>query len=362
MNQDEQHKRRAQPRASTFGLEREGPILRPMQKRRSVPGGKQVVEGDAWPVPGPNQPDVEPDEGDEAFQNRRVVLFRKPGLTDTPVGFPSSPEPSSVSPSPVCPRCKGSGWLRRDLPPGHPNFGKPLECGCLLGRRRLRHQRELLALSNLSEEQRELTLQNFTPHVKGVQHAFRSVKALSQALQTYGRKRAGGEKSMGGETPGPTLPEAWVVLIGGVGVGKTHLALAVANAALDAEIVVLFATVPDLLDYLRATFDPDQRGPVYDELFQRMRSVELLVLDDLGTQRSSPWADEKLFQLINHRYSHRLPTIITMNEKAWTYLDDRLQSRLSDRSLVEIVTFAGAQDYRKSAARLEEKRDDPDGG
>jgi DNA replication protein DnaC len=138
-----------------------------------------------------------------------------------------------------------------------------------------------------------------------------------------------------------------MVLIGGVGVGKTHLALAIANVALDAEIVVLFATVPDLLDHLRATFDPSANGPVYDELFERMRNAELLILDDLGVQRGSSWADEKLFQLLNHRYTRRLPTVITMNEKAWTYLDDRLQSRLSDQSFVEIVGFKGAQDYRR---------------
>ena len=120
------------------------------------------------------------------------------------------------------------------------------------------------------------------------------------------------------------------------------------DAALELGIETLFATVPDLLDHLRATFAPNSEI-FYDELFERMKKAELLVLDDLGAQRSNSWVDEKLFQLFNYRYNYGLPTFVTLNERAWNYLDERLRSRMKDVSLVQLVVMCDAQDYRPRA-------------
>lgn len=150
-----------------------------------------------------------------------------------------------------------------------------------------------------------------------------------------------------------TLPGiSWLVLIGPVGTGKTHLLMAVGNAALDADIPTLFAPVPDLLDYVRQTFDP-QSHLSYDQFFERLKSIDLLLLDDLGAEASTPWANEKLFQLLNTRYVKRLPTMLTLNNRPWTFLDERLQSRFSDVSLVEILHLDEAQDYRHRPRRSE---------
>lgn len=70
-----------------------------------------------------------------------------------------------------------------------------------------------------------------------------------------------------------------------------------------------------------------------------MRSADVLLLDDLGVECCTLWADEKLFQLINHRCKHRLSMIITMNERAWPRLDERIQSRLCERRLVTTVIW-----------------------
>ena len=79
----------------------------------------------------------------------------------------------------------------------------------------------------------------------------------------------------------------------------------------------------------------------------------MLILDDLGAQRSTPWVDEKLFQLINHRYMHRLPMIVTMNERAWPHLDERIQSRMRQKGLVTTVIMADAADYRRTGDEAE---------
>src|SRR5690606_34958531 len=138
-------------------------------------------------------------------------------------------------------------------------------------------------------------------------------------------------------------PEGWLVLSGTYGCGKTHLAAAIANARLAQGEPAIFMIVPDLLDHLRATFNP-QSQVSYDSLFEQLRSAPLLILDDLGTQSSTPWAQEKLFQLLNHRYNAQLPTVITTNQRI-DDLDPRLRSRLLDPSLVKHFPIL-APDFR----------------
>jgi DNA replication protein DnaC len=108
-------------------------------------------------------------------------------------------------------------------------------------------------------------------------------------------------------------PEGWLVLAGVVGCGKTHLAAAIKNERDEHGLQTLFKTVPDLLDYLRATYAPDS-NVTYDRGFDAIRNAEVLILDDYGAHSSTPWAEEKLFQLLNHRFNARLPTVITTNQ------------------------------------------------
>ena len=69
-----------------------------------------------------------------------------------------------------------------------------------------------------------------------------------------------------------------------------------------------------------------------------------LVLDDLGTQNATPWAEEKLYQILNHRYINRLPTVITTNQE-FAEIEGRIRSRLQDPDLVTIVRIL-APDFR----------------
>jgi DNA replication protein DnaC len=129
-------------------------------------------------------------------------------------------------------------------------------------------------------------------------------------------------------------PEGWLVLCGPSGCGKTHLAAAIANHRLRGGRPALFVVVPDLLDHLRSTFSPSSELP-YDEFFEQVREAPLLVLDDLGAQASTPWAQEKLFQIINHRFNCRLPTIVTTGTSL-EELGERLCTRLTDPSLCRV--------------------------
>ncbi|CAA9561457.1 MAG: Helicase loader DnaI [uncultured Thermomicrobiales bacterium] len=107
---------------------------------------------------------------------------------------------------------------------------------------------------------------------------------------------------------------------------------------------VLFAVVPDLLDHLRATFDPGN-AVAYDDRFEQIRNANLLVLDDLGTENTTPWAREKLYQIFNHRYNQRLPTVVTSNQD-FKRIEDRVLSRILDTRLTRYV-HVDAEDYRR---------------
>jgi DNA replication protein DnaC len=117
----------------------------------------------------------------------------------------------------------------------------------------------------------------------------------------------------------------------------------------------LFVSVPALLDHLRAAFAPD--APVgFDELFERVRSVGLLILDDLGAQQGTDWAWEKLYQVFVHRRNWRLPMVVTTNLDVASvgpggFPDRRIGSRLSEEGWVRRVLIT-TPDYRREPGAL----------
>ncbi|MFC1936488.1 ATP-binding protein, partial [Chloroflexota bacterium] len=94
----------------------------------------------------------------------------------------------------------------------------------------------------------------------------------------------------------------------------------------------------DLLDHLRATFSPNSTAR-YDQRFEEIRTSPLLVLDDLSTKSMSPWVQEKLYQLFNHRYNAQLPTVITTADNP-DEMDVRIRSRMLDTRICAIYPIS----------------------
>ncbi len=231
-------------------------------------------------------------------------------------------------PEVTCPLCKGIGYLRADVPVGHPDFGKLVPCTCQLADLAQRRVDALRTLSDL-ETMSRMTFETFISAGHGLQPG-------KQANLRWAYEEARGFSKK---------PEGWLVLKGGYGCGKTHLAAAIANGCVERGQPVLFITVPDLLDHLRATFAPSSPAE-YDTRFEQVRAVPVLILDDLGTESATPWAQEKLFQIFNYRYNAQLPTVITTNREL-EEIPLRLRSRLVDPDLARIVSIT-APDYRRA--------------
>ena len=226
----------------------------------------------------------------------------------------------------ICARCGGAGFVRKAVRLGHPDFGKAFLCECTRDENEDDRLTRLQRYSNLGPLAR-LTFENLSPLGRSPNPAHQ--KNFTVAVEAA-RQFA-------------TQPEGWIVLTGPNGCGKTHLSAAIAGRCVQAGQAVLFMVVPDLLDHLRSAYQPGS-DLAYDELFELVRSAPMLILDDLGVQSSTPWAEEKLFQLINHRYNGQLPTVFTTNLDPAEF-DPRIQSRLTDGTLSQLH-------YLESGSRL----------
>jgi DNA replication protein DnaC len=99
---------------------------------------------------------------------------------------------------------------------------------------------------------------------------------------------------------------------GPVGTGKTSLAILVAKAASEAGRTYAVFPVPRLLAEIRRTFDADA-ADTYTRLFQRLCTVDLLVLDDLGAEKQTEWVLEQLYSIVNERWQDRRSIVVTTN-------------------------------------------------
>jgi len=236
----------------------------------------------------------------------------------------SASETEEALPSSKCPICNGAGFVYADVPVGHPDFGKAIPCRCTREALDKQLQTHLLAYSNLGSLTR-FTFANLIPQGRSGNSLHQEQFARTyQAAKAFARQ-----------------PEGWLILVGPSSCGKTHLAAAITNERISQDQPAFFISTPDLLDRLRSTFSPDSKLP-YDEFFDRVRQAPLLVLDDLGAQTSTPWAKEKLDQLLNYRFNSQLATVIVtiipIDE-----LEDRIRTRLTDPDLCHIYTVEEKQ-------------------
>jgi DNA replication protein DnaC len=137
--------------------------------------------------------------------------------------------------------------------------------------------------------------------------------------------------------------------MGPVGTGKTTLAMLVTKAALKAGRSAARFSLPGLLSQIRKTFDTGS----HNDLLERLVAVDLLHIDDIGAEQTTPWVLEELYAIVNSRYEERRSIVITTNildhETLCEQITERTVSRLTE--MCDELPLLG-HDHRKDHLRI----------
>jgi DNA replication protein DnaC len=203
--------------------------------------------------------------------------------------------------------CDGSGWIL-----GPEDVARPCQCrGERLNRGRSR------GISSV-----------IPPRYRGVSFDRPPVADMARDLQT---KIAVNEVRAFADDLEARLQEGrglW--LFGDTGTGKTTLAMLISKAAIEAGKTVAIYSLPKLLARIRRTYDSEPGGESYLSFFDRLTSVDLLHIDDLGAEKRSDWVLEQLYALVNERYEAQRSILITTN-LTHPELEEQIGSRTVSR-------------------------------
>jgi DNA replication protein DnaC len=236
---------------------------------------------------------------------------------------------SALTPTKACPRCNDSGWVPL---PGQDLRVEP--CGCQGDLRR----QQRLASAHVPKRYSHCSLETFREKSTVLKVAKKRVQEFVDLW--------------------PNTPEGkGLLLMGACGVGKTHLAVA---ALLDIITSgkpgrLLFSNFQDLIQEIQASFDADNSS-TKSEILRPILEADLLVLDELGSQKPTQFVQDILYYVINTRYNEERATIFTTNyydrsadakeETLEQRIGTRLRSRLAE--MADRIEFAGATDHRRN--------------
>jgi DNA replication protein DnaC len=194
-----------------------------------------------------------------------------------------------------CARCAGHGWIMWEVPRTDPDFGKTFPCDCLKPVLERDRVAKLFKGAAVPPEYESLSFETY------------------RAMPISGAQQLASEVAEGWANAG----ERSLMLTGAVGLGKTGLAVAAMRKRQERDhCAALFVTTIDLLDAIRATYSDS--GATEGDVLGTVRTVPLLVLDDIGRERIAQgergdWVRERLFAIVNHRQIQHLATIYTSN-------------------------------------------------
>jgi DNA replication protein DnaC len=192
--------------------------------------------------------------------------------------------PADDNDSPSCARCDDTGW--KTVEGSDPR--RVVRCECW----HARTGQQRLAGANIPRRYRHCTIASFTAYNESLQRAASRARSIADAF--------------------PAVQKG-LLLEGAPGVGKTHLAVAVLKHIVEVSGARgLFYDTRDLLRVIRSTYNPSTRTTELDVLGPVM-TADLLVLDDLGAEKTSEWVEETMNLIVNTRYNERRLTIFTSN-------------------------------------------------
>jgi DNA replication protein DnaC len=216
----------------------------------------------------------------------------------------------------ACPlaACDGSGWIL-----GPEDVARPCEC---------REQR-------LKRGRSKGVASVIPPRYRGVSFDRPPVSDMARDFQARGA--VGEIRHYLDDLDGNLANGKGVWLYGSAGTGKTTLAMLVSKMALEAGHSVAIYSLPKLLARIRRTYESAPGGDSYLSFFERLTSVDLLHIDDLGAEKRSDWVLEQLYALVNERYESQRSILVTTN------LDEpELKDQIGQRTVSRLVEMCGA--------------------
>ena len=227
-----------------------------------------------------------------------------------------------------CPICRGGGLIHpyRD---GNVQYGELMDCECVKTVKAKKKRAVMLRYCD------------FPPMVEGM--TFANFVVREQVKTAYNRAV---------EVAQNCGVLFWMMLAGNNDTGKTHLAVAICHSWVEAGIPAKYVFVPFLLDELRRGYQ-SKGDESYDEKFRTYCEVPLLLLDDLGAESSTSWAQEKLDMLIDYRYMNNKSLLVTTN-KTLEELPPRIRSRLMRHPNSQLIAIQ-APEYSLVKKRFDGK-------
>jgi DNA replication protein DnaC len=125
-------------------------------------------------------------------------------------------------------------------------------------------------------------------------------------------------------------------LQGDVGTGKTSLAMLISKSALEAGMSVAIYSMPRLLARIRRTYDADIGEEGYLSFFDRLTSVDLLHIDDLGAEKRTDWVLEQLYAIVDRRYEEQRAMVVTTNMET-----PELKEQIGERTVSRLLQICG---------------------
>lgn len=215
-----------------------------------------------------------------------------------------------------CPLCKGTGWQFID-------DSSVIECTC--GKRQKDIYDSRLKFASIPELYKDVRLKDIATSYYKRQESKEALINAAKIIKVYLDEIDANIESGRGLF-------LWSVTKGS---GKTMVATALANELINEHHkFVKFATSLDILDEIRATYNKDNEE-TEDNLLKDLARADILVIDDFGTERSTDWAGEKFYQIVNKRYINNKVTIYTSNyDLTKLKYDDRITNRIREKSYV----------------------------
>ncbi len=213
--------------------------------------------------------------------------------------------------------CDGSGWIL-----GPEDVAR--ECGCRAGRLKRGRVRGIASV--------------IPPRYRGVSFDRPPVSDMERDMRS--RAVVGAVRAFVGDLDENLDAGRGLWLMGDTGTGKTTLGMLIAKEALAAGKTAAVYFTPKLLTQIRQTYQATDSEDAYDAFFKRLTSVDLLYIDDLGSERHTDWVVEQLYALINERYENQRSMLVTSNavddvDKGQRLLGEQIGARSVSR-LVEI--------------------------